>query len=124
MNNNHESKIKIYDDVYLILSNARIGRITNRIVRAEFFGRESRKLGEKVSRETFSLNPLIHLKDFAPHHGFFFSMGNFSKVIDRPAGKLSTSPFGELAPRFDDLFKYLCPLARFLFFRDRTEKLS
>lgn len=94
----------------------------NRTVCAEFFGREFRKLGGKVSRETFSLNPLIHLKDFVPRHGFF-SMGNFSKVIDRRAGKLS-SPFGEPAPRFDDLFKYLCPLARFLFFRDRPEKLS
>lgn len=54
----------------------------NRTVCAEFFGREFRKLGGKVSRETFSLNPLIHLKDFVPRHGFF-SMGNFSKVIDR-----------------------------------------
>lgn len=68
----------------------------NRYIRSEFFGREFRKLGEKVSRgESFSLDPLIHLKDFAPHHKGFFSMGNFSKVIDRGEIRANLHPLSE-----------------------------
>lgn len=121
-NQNYESKIK--NDIWcimLILSGTYT--ITNyESKRRELFGRVFGKLGEKVSRatlKTFSLNPLIHPKDFVPR---FFRWGIFQKQsID--AGQLSIPLSDEApAPRFDDLFKYLCPLARFLFFRDRLKE--
>lgn len=91
--------------------------------RRELFGRGFGKLGEKVSRatlKTFSLNPLILPKDFVPRHGFFdrefFKSNRSTRANFRPLSNETA------APRFDDLFKYLCPLARFLFFRDRLKE--